>query len=383
MIAIDLRPTQNGISGAHGGGEYIRSVLTRVRERELTDRFVAVAFGGRARNDYLRHAEACGLTFLYISSDRPLNDQLRAYDVTTFYSPLPYDLRHPLKGIRTVATIHGLRALEVPTDALEWRYVSLTRLPLVILKHLLQPVYWQWRRRQLENIVHFFDLIIVPSEHTKFSLLSLLRGVTEEKIRVLYSPVTAVSRIAETDDSVLTDYDLKTGGYVLLVSGGRFEKNLIRAVQAIDLLQASRVWPERLQIVVTGGRPRWLGRSYGRLARFPPYLSTEKLAALYRHARLLIYPTLSEGFGYPPLESLSHGTPVVASGLCSLPEINAAAIDYFDPRNIYDMATRILRAVLSAKGDLPETAQARIREVRVRQEADLDKLIDLLCAEAP
>lgn len=380
MIAIDLRGTQSIGSGAHGGGEYVRSLLGRIRERNLQDRFLGIVVEDRPTNDYVEYARTCGLPLLPVRSNNGLAAALRSRNVALFYSPLPYGMRKRPDGIRTVVTIHGLRSLELPTDSLEWRYIPFKRFPILVAKSLSPMRYRRWRQHQFREIVDFADTIVVPSEHTKFALLALFKGLSEDRICVYYSPTTIVSTLKSTDDRVLGEYGLGTKAYVLLVSGGRFEKNIIRGLDAIGLLQENGSWPAGLKIVVTGGRPLWLKAKHRRMASFLPYLSTEKLAAFYRHARLFIYPTLNEGFGYPPLESLSHGTPVVASGLCSLPEINGNAIGYFDPHNIYDIAARILQFLHSNSGTIGAEAQRKVQGVRVRQLADLDRLIDFLCA---
>ena len=56
------------------------------------------------------------------------------------------------------------------------------------------------------------------------------------------------------------------------------------------------------------------------------------LSSLYRHAAVLLYPSLGEGFGIPIIEALAHGTPVLASGLTAIPETGGSLATYFDPR---------------------------------------------------
>jgi len=60
----------------------------------------------------------------------------------------------------------------------------------------------------------------------------------------------------------------------------------------------------------------------------------EELAALYKNASLFVFPSRIEGFGIPPLEAMSYGTPVAASNTSSIPEILKNAAQYFDPDDI-------------------------------------------------
>jgi glycosyltransferase involved in cell wall biosynthesis len=58
------------------------------------------------------------------------------------------------------------------------------------------------------------------------------------------------------------------------------------------------------------------------------------LADIYRHADILVYPSLYEGFGFPPLEAMSLGCPVACSFTSSLPEVCGNAAEYFDPNDM-------------------------------------------------
>jgi glycosyltransferase involved in cell wall biosynthesis len=109
------------------------------------------------------------------------------------------------------------------------------------------------------------------------------------------------------------------------------------------------------------------------------YVSDETLAALYLRALCLVYPSFYEGFGLPPLEAMSFGTPVIVSNTSSLPEICANAAIYCDPN---DPAT-IARAVAM----LQSTPQ-KVRELNIigRQRASLftwkqsaERMLDHLC----
>ncbi|NBS14524.1 MAG: glycosyltransferase, partial [Verrucomicrobia bacterium] len=60
-----------------------------------------------------------------------------------------------------------------------------------------------------------------------------------------------------------------------------------------------------------------------------------------QEATLLVYPSLYEGFGLPPLEAMASGCPVVSSRAGSLPEICGEAAEYFDPASEDEMAAKI------------------------------------------
>ena len=76
----------------------------------------------------------------------------------------------------------------------------------------------------------------------------------------------------------------------------------------------------------------------------PPGIEkTRRLKALYEHAAGLVFPSLYEGFGLPPLEAMACGCPVAASSSASIPEVCSDAVIYFDPLSIEDMTNAMQR----------------------------------------
>lgn len=75
--------------------------------------------------------------------------------------------------------------------------------------------------------------------------------------------------------------------------------------------------------------------------------SDDLLGRYYSLARALVYPSLYEGFGIPPLEAMAHGCPVISSNTSSMPEVIGSACEYFDPVDIEDMRRAIEDVVYS------------------------------------
>jgi len=91
---------------------------------------------------------------------------------------------------------------------------------------------------------------------------------------------------------------------------------------------------------------------------FTDFIPDTQLNWLYAHATAYVLPSLMEGFGFPGLEAMSHGTPVISSNATCLPEVYGKAAHYFDPKDTNDMARAIhevlgnekLRTTLSQLG---------------------------------
>jgi glycosyltransferase involved in cell wall biosynthesis len=147
--------------------------------------------------------------------------------------------------------------------------------------------------------------------------------------------------------------------YLLYVGNYKPHKNLARLVRAFAGLRHDT----SLRLVLAGpAEPELLGlaQTVGVADRlvFLAQVPDERLPALYRGAVALVFPSLHEGFGLPPLEAMACGTPVVSSTATSLPEVVGAAAVAVDPFDVESIAAGIdavvgderLRRELSARG---------------------------------
>jgi glycosyltransferase involved in cell wall biosynthesis len=110
-------------------------------------------------------------------------------------------------------------------------------------------------------------------------------------------------------------------------------KNHARLFEAFALLRRER--PE-LRLVLTNYRGEAPGGVETR-----GHVSQDELAELYRSAAALVFPSLYEGFGQPPLEAMASGTPVAASNVASLPEVVGDAARLFDPTRAEAIAAAV------------------------------------------
>jgi glycosyltransferase involved in cell wall biosynthesis len=131
-------------------------------------------------------------------------------------------------------------------------------------------------------------------------------------------------------------------------------KNHERLFDAFALLRIER--PE-LRLVLTGG---------GDFSDVPDgveargHVSRSEVVSLMQRASALVFPSLYEGFGLPPLEAMACGCPVATSAATSLPEVCGDAAEYFDPLSPADMA-RAIGAVLDDPARYAERGIARAR----------------------
>ena len=153
------------------------------------------------------------------------------------------------------------------------------------------------------------------------------------------------------------------GGHVLFVGTIEPRKNLTRLLATFQTLHADGL----ADGLVIAGRRGWLYDSFfAALERspaqdaviLPGYVPDADLPAVYAGARVLVLPSLYEGFGLPVLEAMACGTPVACSGTSSLPEVTGDAAFHFDPKHIESITVTLrrllgdadLRAVLQQRG---------------------------------
>jgi glycosyltransferase involved in cell wall biosynthesis len=141
------------------------------------------------------------------------------------------------------------------------------------------------------------------------------------------------------------EYRNPHGDYILTVSSLDPRKNIGRLVEAFAKLSL----PDTKLIVVGAPNPlvfsgTGLGRGMakGQNVVFKGYVPDQELVALYKNARLFVYLSLYEGFGFPPLEAMACGCPVLVSNRASLPEVCGPSAEYVDPLSVEDITRKIL-----------------------------------------
>ena len=137
--------------------------------------------------------------------------------------------------------------------------------------------------------------------------------------------------------------------YLLYVGSHKPHKNLPRLLEAYE---ASGTYDD-VRLVMTGTPSRELKAAVDELRlganiQFVRTANNRELAQLYRGALGLVFPSLYEGFGLPPLEAMACGAPVLTSNVCSLPEVVGNAGILVDPLNVEQIADGIRRLVRDA-----------------------------------
>jgi glycosyltransferase involved in cell wall biosynthesis len=224
---------------------------------------------------------------------------------------------------RTVTTIHDLITARFRNPSKNW------------LVFTVKQLVYRW---VIKRVASKSRAVIVPSEYVKKDLQAYAK-ISPDKISVTYEATDKITDAQETMESRTNKQ------FIMYVGRPQPHKNLNRMVQAFAELKMD--YPDLRLVFV--GKSDVLYKSLELYVKnqkvsnviFTGYVSEGRLRWLYEHAAAYVFPSLSEGFGLPPLEAMIHGAPVVSSNATCLPEIYGDAAHYFDPTDVSDMAKKI------------------------------------------
>ncbi len=233
---------------------------------------------------------------------------------------------------------------------------------------LYHGVYWMrpWEKEPFVLTVHDISFAVHPEWFRPGEALfytTLIRAAARKARKVITVSEFCRTEIAEKwdipADRIETTHEaarslFKPGkkkrsgpATILFVSAIHPRKNLGRLIRVWERLRADRFSDLRLKVVgpagwsagadlralkaaVASGGAEWLGSQ-----------TDEQLKEAYQTSTMLVYPSLYEGFGLPPLEAMACGCPVVCSKTASLPEVCGEAAEYFDPTSEEDISAKI------------------------------------------
>lgn len=245
----------------------------------------------------------------------------------------------PMLGGTRIPTIHDA-AVYLHPHAYSWQFVA-------------------WYRALFRVVTRVAPLQLTVSAHAASELAQQLPG---REFKVVPNAAEHILAIPP-DISVLRSLGISEGRYLLAVGSLNPTKNLsalIAGYAEADLaaeLPLVIVGASNANVFATASTPG--ANTPGVL--FAGSVSDAALRALYEHASALVFPSLYEGFGIPPLEAMTCGCPVVASNASSIPEVCADAAMYFDATNVPDIA-RALRTITNdpaLRADLARRGRAR------------------------
>jgi len=256
--------------------------------------------------------------------ERGLGWLARRHGASVFHG-LHYQLPADLKDLAAVTTVHDMLFFSHP----EWHEATKTR-------------YFQ---RAITTALGRAQRVIVPSQQTADELAATFENTP---------PVHVIPH--GVDYRFVGVYESTVEGPPELLYVGTIEprKNLVRLIQAFDIMR-SRGFQGRLRIL---GRAGWkMGEFQEALEASPSrgdisvlgYVNEENLRDAFRRARVVVYPSLAEGFGLPVLEALATGAPVLTSAGSAMAEVSGTFARLVDPTSVEDIAQGLTESLAKSR----------------------------------
>ncbi len=196
----------------------------------------------------------------------------------------------------------------------------------------------QTQQQRLKWVKKESQLIFADSASTKQDLIDYLQ-IAASKIIVNYPGVEIDRPSYKEISSIYSKFNI-TKPFILTVGKIEPRKNIGRLIEAFEQLKI-----DKYQLLVVG-MEGWGDKLKSAInVSFLGYVSDQDLAALYSQCLCFVYPSLWEGFGYPIVEAMKLGAPVITSATSSLKEIAKDSALLFDPFDSTDINRALIRII--------------------------------------
>lgn len=330
-IIYDLRPLQSA-SGGRGIGVYTRRLIETLSLIDRDNNYSLIYYETKEK-PRLELADGFVHQYQPLPSLPPKLSRLNFFrdllflegelkklkpDVIHFPSPMEMDSHYDVRSLnpRSVITFHDM----IPYIYRESVFTGKRKLLFPIYKNLL----WS-----LEKARH----IIFVSEHSRKDVINLLK-IPKEKTTMIHSGFGEEGKSgsskgggAKTSTADLPD-QMKPHEYVISVGDVSPYKNPDVVVKALPGIKEKT--GRDVHFVIAGNVNPSDRERIGKIAdeagcshllHFTGFLSKEDLTALYENARCVVFPSRYEGFGFPGLEAMKAGVPLIASNATAIPEV--------------------------------------------------------------
>ncbi|WP_297527240.1 glycosyltransferase family 4 protein [Thiohalobacter sp.] len=219
----------------------------------------------------------------------------------------------------------------------------------------IHDLVWRHAPETMARFAHTMERLLMPAAIRRADRILAVSSHTAKDIGTEYPSASGKLMVTPLAATVVGDCGEDVNHsrpfghrYALFVGTLEPRKNLRRLIQAFSLIQPRLHFPMKL---VIAGAKGWGGVELEGMIKklglegeivLMGRVDDSKLFSLYRHAEMLIMPSLYEGFGLPAVEAMNAGTPVIGSNLASLPEVIGRGGLYVNPFSVESIADRIL-----------------------------------------
>ncbi len=278
--------------------------------------------------------------------------------------------------IGPVDIIHTSDWIEPPSHAPKVTTIH----DLIIYKYsdTSHPYIIKTQSKKLAWVKKETETIFADSETTKKDIVDLLK-ISSEKIKVVYPGLD--KDIYPRGNHIIVGVEKRykiRGDYILSVGTQEPRKNLKAAIDAFTLYQQHplvQIKKPPVELIIIGKY------GWGEGAYVPPgvrnigFIETRELSALYSGSLMLVYTSLYEGFGFPALEAMKCGCPVILSDRGSLAEIGKNAAILVNPHDVREIARQMVTLTVNKKQRDQWREKGLKNAEKYKWESAIDKII--------
>lgn len=232
-----------------------------------------------------------------------------------------------------------------------------------------------WTKKSVQKA----DKILTISKSTKNDIIDYYQ-VDRGKVKVAYPAISNI-KMTKNNEKILKKYNLQKGKYLIFVGTLQPRKNLIRLIKAFSKLIGHQSLAISHLLIV--GKKGWMYDEIFEEVKkqkledkiiFTGFVSEKEKNSLLKNASAFVLPSLYEGFGFPVLEAMQTGVPVVISNVSSLPEVGGNAALYIeDPKSVDSIYSTLKKAVDlsdSAREELIKKGKEQVKKFSWRKTAE-------------
>ena len=320
-LIIDIR-----MINSSGIGTYIRNIVPKIIMHFSNKHIILLCskeeyeycnkFFNKFKNVELRIFDAN----IYSIKEQILYLKLLFEKYDLFWSP-HYNIPYFSRG-KLLVTIHDMYHISDPLN----------------LMKLKEKIYARLLFNRIEKRA---DSIITISQFSNKEILNTIPKV--KKVNVIYNGLSSIWK--EYKKSNVQKKEFK---YFIYVGNVKPHKNLGNLYKAIKPLLK-----EDIKLIIVGKREGFINSDTEIISEaandknviFTGLISDEDLMEYVSNAEALIFPSIYEGFGLPPIEAMAVGCPTIVSEIASIPEVCGDASIYFQPFNIDDIHAKIVMLI--------------------------------------
>lgn len=321
-IGIDIQTTLKKITGI---GQYVLGLVNGLSKIDKDNEYYLYCRKSFiSRRKKIPKFKSPNFHYRIDRIGRGLSNIIKGVDV--LYTPSQHII--PKDNYKFISTIHDLVAYKFPEK--------------------LSEDTVERSRKEFKRCLEISDCVVVPSKNTRKDIGEIFGEKFKDKIKVVYPGVDSKFRKLPRDEvrKVLSKHSLEEG-YVLFVGTIEPRKNLVNLIKALHILKKKNSLPSKL---VVAGSKGWgwkeVKETVNKLRMeddiiFMDYVDSGLIPYLYNGAKVFVYPSQYEGFGFPIAEAIACETPVITSKGSSCEEVAGDAGLLVDPFNEEEISNAI------------------------------------------